>query len=154
MARKRSPRKIDGEHILHHYLQKNLRERDVWLFQMLTARLMAELGIWLDPAIYQRFPILLPFAVRDPSCRKRGKDDTENICASHSGWGPPPLRETRSQAPLETPPVEAPCRPGAPRISLPRSRVFKGLSRQSRRLGWPRRVTSDAPCLAPRGSRL
>lgn len=79
---KRTPRKVNGEHVLYHYLQKDLRERDVWLFQMLTARLMAELGIWLDPAIYQRFPILLPYAIRDPSCRRRGKDDTEE-------WGSP-----------------------------------------------------------------
>ncbi len=43
--RRRTARKVDGEHVLYHYLQKDLRERDVWLFQMLTARLMAELGI-------------------------------------------------------------------------------------------------------------
>jgi hypothetical protein len=73
---------IDGENILYHYLQKDLFESDIWLFQMLCARLVAGLGIWLDPSIYQRMPTLLPFAVRDPSCRKRKEEDVE-------AWGAP-----------------------------------------------------------------
>jgi hypothetical protein len=73
---------IDGENILYHYLQKDLLESDIWLFQMLCARLVAGLGIWLQPEIYQRMPTLLPFAVRDPSCRKRKEGDVE-------AWGTP-----------------------------------------------------------------
>lgn len=61
--------KIDGAHVLYHYLQKDLLKNDIWLFQMLTARLVVSLGIWLSPLAYERFPILLPFAVRDPKCR-------------------------------------------------------------------------------------
>jgi hypothetical protein len=73
---------IDGENILYHYLQKDLFESDIWLFQMLCARLVVGLGIWLHPDIYQRMPTLLPFAVRDPSCRKRKEGDVE-------AWGAP-----------------------------------------------------------------
>ena len=65
-----SIRQVNGEDVLYHYLQKDLLVNDVWLFQMLTARLVASLGIWLDPKYYKRIPILLPFARRDSSCRK------------------------------------------------------------------------------------
>jgi hypothetical protein len=36
---------------------------------MLLARLIVSLGIWMSPRVYQRMPLLVPFAVRDPSCR-------------------------------------------------------------------------------------
>jgi hypothetical protein len=64
-------------------LQKDLLETDIWLFQMLTSRLIVSLGIWLHPAVYERFPVLLPYAVRDPHSRgnrKRGIPDM---------WGSP-----------------------------------------------------------------
>ena len=78
----RNSRRVSGEHILYHYLQKDLRESDVWVFQMLVARLVAELGIWFAPSLYRQIPVLLPFAVRDPTCRKRGKHGVE-------AWGAP-----------------------------------------------------------------
>jgi hypothetical protein len=55
--------------LFYHYLQKDLLENDVWLFQMLTARLVVALGIWLHPDIYSRLPIAVPYAVRDPLSR-------------------------------------------------------------------------------------
>lgn len=61
--------KVDGAHVLYHYLQKDLLKNDIWLFQMLTARLVVALGIWFSPLTYERLPILLPYAVRDPKCR-------------------------------------------------------------------------------------
>ena len=45
-------RKTDGNHILYHYLQKELLTSDVWLFQMLAARLVTGLGIWIHPDTY------------------------------------------------------------------------------------------------------
>ena len=62
-------RAIDGDNVLYHYLQKDLLLTDIWLFQMLLARLIVSLGIWMSPRVYQRMPLLVPFAVRDPSCR-------------------------------------------------------------------------------------
>ena len=44
------PRQLDAARLFYHYLQKELLQNDIWLFQMLTARLVAALGIWLDPA--------------------------------------------------------------------------------------------------------
>jgi hypothetical protein len=58
---------VDGNHILYHFLEKDLRERDIWLFQMLAARLFTALGIWFNPKTYAVCPVLLPFVVRDPS---------------------------------------------------------------------------------------
>jgi hypothetical protein len=73
---------VDGNHIVYHYLEKDLRDRDIWLFQMRAARLFTALGIWFSPKTYSACPILLPFAVRDPSCRKRKPGDVE-------AWGMP-----------------------------------------------------------------
>jgi hypothetical protein len=40
ISRRRQPREIDGNDVLYHFLQKELLQQDVWLFQMLTARLV------------------------------------------------------------------------------------------------------------------
>src|SRR5436190_22092587 len=77
------PRTIDGNHVLYRYLQGELLRSDVWLFQMLAARLVTGLGIWLAPGVYARYPLLRPYAVRDPESRgnaRRGIPDQ---------WGSP-----------------------------------------------------------------
>jgi hypothetical protein len=77
------PRTVDGNHVLYRYLQGELLRSDVWLFQMLAARLVSGLGIWLAPDIYSRYPLLRPYAVRDPESRgnaRRGIPDQ---------WGSP-----------------------------------------------------------------
>ena len=73
---------INGEHVLYHYLQKDLNQKDIWLFQMLTSRLVASLGIWLSPEIYKKLPIMVPYARRDHSCRKKKGKNIEE-------WGSP-----------------------------------------------------------------
>lgn len=75
-------REVDGENILYHYLEKGLQESDIFLFQMLAARLVSVLGVWFSPTLYQQFPILLPFAIRDPNCRPRRRGDPDF-------WGAP-----------------------------------------------------------------
>lgn len=73
---------VDGNHIIYHYLQKQLRQSDIWLFQMLVARMVADLAIWFSPSLYLRMPILLPHVIRDSSCRPRKKGDEDH-------WGCP-----------------------------------------------------------------
>ena len=73
---------IDGNHVLYHYLEKDLKEADIWLFQMLAARLFTALGIWFPKSVYVSCPVFLPFAVRDPTCRPRKKGDLDQ-------WGAP-----------------------------------------------------------------
>ncbi len=60
----------DGDAVLYHYLQHSLQQDDVWLFQMLVAKLVVALGIWFPVETYRRLPIALPFVVRDPTCRR------------------------------------------------------------------------------------
>jgi hypothetical protein len=64
-------RDLDGDSVLYHYLEKELRQRDVFMFQMLVARLVTDLAIWFDPSVYDRLPILLPHVIRDEQARKR-----------------------------------------------------------------------------------
>lgn len=66
---------VDGSNVLYHYLQKDLYRNDIWFFQMLVARLVASLGIWFRPSFYKQFPLLRPYAVRDPTCRKNTNPD-------------------------------------------------------------------------------
>ena len=63
-------KEVKGENVLYHYLQKALRTEDVWLYQMLVARLVVSLGVWFPVDVYRRLPIPLPFVVRDTKCRR------------------------------------------------------------------------------------
>lgn len=60
---------VDGSNVLYHYLQKSLQDEDVWLFQMLVAKLITKLGVWFPPSDYAVLPISLPYVVRDATCR-------------------------------------------------------------------------------------
>jgi hypothetical protein len=60
---------LDGKSLLYPYLQHDLRVNDIWLFQMLVARLVTSLGIWLSPEVYKVLPIAIPFAARHPHSR-------------------------------------------------------------------------------------
>jgi len=76
-------RTIHAKGLLYHFLQKDLREQDIWLFQMLAARLISTLGIWMHPDVYERLPVLVPYAVRDPLVRgNKAKGMPDN-------WGAP-----------------------------------------------------------------
>jgi hypothetical protein len=83
ITRRRQAREVDGNHVLYHFLQKGLLHEDVWLFQMLTARLVVSLGIWFPLRTYSTMPLLTPHAVRDNSCRKDVK------AGRPEAWGSP-----------------------------------------------------------------
>ncbi|MDO8944078.1 MAG: hypothetical protein Q7U75_12895 [Desulfobacterales bacterium] len=76
-------RSVDGSGVLYHYLQKDLIQSDVFFFQMLIARLVVGLGIWLSPSLYGELPILVPYAVRDPHSRGNRKQNLPDA------WGSP-----------------------------------------------------------------
>jgi hypothetical protein len=64
------PRKaIDTRNLLYHFLQRDLHDEDPELFRLLTSRLVPRLAIWLAPDVYQRLPLLVPYARRDPNSR-------------------------------------------------------------------------------------
>ena len=78
MAKKK---KVSGENILYHYIQKNiLTTEEITPFQKeLIEHLIVNLSIWIPIGVYKKMPVLLPFVVRDLSCRKKnpatGSDD-------------------------------------------------------------------------------
>lgn len=80
-SRARKP--LQGNDLLYHYFQKTLLEENPEQFKEVVAGLVIGLGVWLSPATYQRYPLLVPYAVRDAACRgdkKRGIPDE---------WGAP-----------------------------------------------------------------
>lgn len=78
-----APAKIRTEGLLYHFLQRELWEEDVWLFQSLASRLILRLGIWISPEVYSRIPWLVPYARRDPLSRGSKKLGVEDQ------WGSP-----------------------------------------------------------------
>jgi hypothetical protein len=74
--------RVDGQNIVYHYFQKVLLKEEHQFSLELIKYLIVDLSIWIPPCLYRRLPILLPFVIRDPSCRKNrltGKDE----------WGEP-----------------------------------------------------------------
>lgn len=69
----RKQNKVDGENILYHYIQKNLLSANsISDFQKkLIEHFIIDLSIWIPTNLYMINPILLPFVVRDASCRKK-----------------------------------------------------------------------------------
>ena len=63
-------KKNNGEDILYHFIQKRLMQRDPKLAKTFIKHAINALSIWFHPTFYQTIPIILPFVVRDSSCRK------------------------------------------------------------------------------------
>lgn len=79
----RARKALQGNDLLYHYFQKTLLEENPDQFKEVVAGLVVGLGVWLSPAAYQRYPLLVPYAVRDAACRgdkRRGIPDE---------WGSP-----------------------------------------------------------------
>jgi len=74
---------LDGRAMLYGYLQHDLQNKDVWLFQMLVSRLVVSMGVWFCPEAYTVLPIALPFAMRHPLARGNKKDGAPDQ------WGAP-----------------------------------------------------------------
>ena len=70
--------KNSGDDILYHFFQKQLRANNPDFAKSFIMQAINALGIWIYPDFYQKIPVILPFAVRDPSCRKNkmtGQDE-------------------------------------------------------------------------------
>jgi len=68
---------IDGDNILYHYFEKNLFSEKNAFNRQLLEKMLLDLSIWLPQKFYQKLPIILPYVVRDPSCRKRKTNEKE-----------------------------------------------------------------------------
>jgi len=80
-------KKIDGQNILYHYFQKNILKHESALSSRLFERLLIDLSIWIPPSFCKKLPIILPYVVRDPSCRvKRETGEDEWGSANEHGF--------------------------------------------------------------------
>lgn len=75
-------KKADGENVIYHYIQKNIVISDDEFSKGLVKRLIADLSIWLPVNLYKKCPILLPYVIRDLTCRQNSKGRGE-------AWGSP-----------------------------------------------------------------
>lgn len=80
MASKITSKVVDGNNIIYHYIQKKLLIDDGDLSKELIKKLLTDLSIWLPSDLYKQIPILLPYVIRDSSCRK----SVNNLCEE---WG-------------------------------------------------------------------
>ncbi len=68
---------IHGDDLLYRFFQDSLRDKPE-IFAAVPQLLISNTAIWLPIDMYERWPILLPWVVRDPKCRgnaKRGLPD-------------------------------------------------------------------------------
>jgi hypothetical protein len=80
---RRRARALQGNDLLYHYFQKTLLEENPEQFKAVVRGLILGLGIWLPPAAYQRMPLLVPYAVRDATCRGNKRHEIPDQ------WGAP-----------------------------------------------------------------
>ena len=78
---------IQTNGLLYHFLQRELWEDDVWLYQSLASRLILRLGIWIAPEAYARLPWLVPYARRDPASRGNKRLDIPDQWGSPDEFG-------------------------------------------------------------------
>ena len=79
-------KRINGQNVLYHYIQKNLVRNDSDLSKELLKRFLLDMSIWIPPSFYRRLPIILPYVVRDSSCRERPIGEDQWGMADKSGF--------------------------------------------------------------------
>jgi hypothetical protein len=78
---------VDGQNILYHYIQKSLLKNEDDFSRELIKHLLIDLSIWIPINFYRRLPIILPYVVRDNSCRiKRENGQDEWGSANSEGF--------------------------------------------------------------------
>lgn len=77
---------VDGENILYHILQKQIIQAFDAVnppdhVKYMIEQLMLWGGVWFRPETCAQIPILLPYVVRDSSCRRK------NSSTGRDSWG-------------------------------------------------------------------
>lgn len=70
-------RLVHGDDLLYRFF-RDLFEDDSELAASIPSRMLIDMGVWLPLDVYYRWPVLLPWVVRDSACRgnrKRGIPD-------------------------------------------------------------------------------
>lgn len=81
----RPPRVVHGDDLLYRFFS-NLLADDGNAFGDIPQMLLETMAVWLPPETYARWPLLLPWVVRDPSCRGRPRKGVPDQ------WGSPDER--------------------------------------------------------------
>lgn len=79
------PRVVHGDDLLYRFFSNLLRDADT-RYSGVPQLLLEATAVWLPPDTYSRWPILLPWVVRDPSCRGRPSQGIPDQ------WGSPDQR--------------------------------------------------------------
>ena len=75
-------RKVDGNELLYHFFQKAWLEAEPEAARSFIKKAIDTLGVWMHPSYYSSLPIVVPYAVRDLTCRSSGPEGTDE-------WGSP-----------------------------------------------------------------
>ncbi len=75
----KSTKIVDGQNIIYHYIQRSIMRKDK-LSEELIKQLLLDLSIWIPIKFYKKLPIILPYVVRDNSCRIKS-------ASGHDEWG-------------------------------------------------------------------
>jgi hypothetical protein len=78
-------RDVNGQNILYHYIQKNILSETDEFSKELLKRLLVDLSIWIPPSFYRKLPIILPYVVRDNSCRAKKPTGEDEWGSANSG---------------------------------------------------------------------
>lgn len=79
----------NGENIIYHYIQKTLladNDSDDFTKELIE-RLIIDLSIWFPADAYRQIPILLPFVIRDSSCRRKQPNSTKDEWGNANEFG-------------------------------------------------------------------
>lgn len=82
----------NADNIIYHYIQKillSVPNAPITPFtKSLIDNLIMDLGIWLDPSIYENIPVLVPFVIRNAQCRKINPATGKHTwgCADSQGY--------------------------------------------------------------------
>lgn len=78
------PTLVDGNHLLYRLFTLLLETKDE-IAQQIAMKIIIEMSIWLPLELYKECPVMLPWAVRNPDCRKHTKDGIKYP----ENWGAP-----------------------------------------------------------------
>lgn len=79
----------NGENIIYHYIQKTLladNDSDDFTKELIE-RLIIDLSIWFPVDVYRQIPILLPFVIRDSSCRRKQPSSSKDEWGNANEYG-------------------------------------------------------------------
>lgn len=81
-----SPKKVNGDDLLYFFLSQLIADSS-GKYAELPQLLLEQMGIWLPLDVYARLPVMLPWVVRDNSCRGNKKKGLPDQWSSPNEFG-------------------------------------------------------------------